>query len=231
MKKKILFMVTSARLIGPKNRKTGSLLTELAHPYEAFKKQGYDIDIYSVKGGEAPIDLVELDDPINQAFLNDEGLAKMKNTKSIDNLSIDGYDAVFVPGGLGPVVDMTDNPPVQRILASFYDSGKVVSAVCHGPVSLGNVKLKDGSYLVTGKHVTGFSAAEEAGYAKDDVPFELEDLLKERGANYSAVAPWQPHSITDGRLVTGQNPASAQGVAEKVIAILESINVLENAQA
>ncbi|MVM31157.1 type 1 glutamine amidotransferase domain-containing protein [Spirosoma sp. HMF4905] len=222
MKKKILFMVTSAGLIGPKNRKTGSLLTELAHPYEAFKKQGYDIDIYSVKGGEAPIDLVELDDPINQAFLNDEGLTKMKTTKSIDNLSIDGYDAVFVPGGLGPVVDMTDNPPVQKILSSFYESGKVVSAVCHGPVSLGNVKLKDGSYLVKGKNVTGFSAVEEANYAKEDVSFELEDLLKERGANYSAVDPWQAYSITDGRLVTGQNPASAQGVAEKVIAILES---------
>ncbi|WP_040005628.1 type 1 glutamine amidotransferase domain-containing protein [Fibrisoma limi] len=231
MKKRILFMVTSADVIGPKNRKTGSLLTELAHPYEAFKKQGYEIDIYSVKGGEAPIDLVELDDPINQAFLNDDGLIKMKNTKSIDNVSIDDYDAVFVPGGLGPVVDMTDNPPVQHLLASFYDSGKVVSAVCHGPVSLGNVKLKDGSYLVKGKHVTGFSAAEEAGYAKDDVPFELEDLLKERGADYSAVDPWQPHSITDGRLVTGQNPASAQGVAEKVIAILESAAVLESSKA
>lgn len=224
-------MVTSAGIIGPKNRKTGSLLTELAHPYEAFKNQGYDIDIYSVKGGEAPIDLVELDDPINQTFLNDEGLIKMKNTRSINDLSIDGYDAVFVPGGLGPVVDMADNPPVQKIIASFYESGKVVSAVCHGPVSLGNVKLKDGSYLVKGKHTTGFSAAEEAGYAKDDVPFELEDLLKERGANYSAVEPWQPYSITDGRLVTGQNPASAQGVAEKVIAILDSTAVLEASKA
>ncbi|UFH57222.1 type 1 glutamine amidotransferase domain-containing protein [Spirosoma sp. KNUC1025] len=175
--------------------------------------------------------MVELDDPINQDFLNDDGLIKMKNTKSIDKVSIDGYDAVFVPGGLGPVVDMTDNPPVQKILASFYESGKVVSAVCHGPVSLGNVKLKDGSYLVKGKHVTGFSAAEEAGYAKEDVSFELEDLLKERGANYSAVDPWQPHIITDGRLVTGQNPASAQGVAERVINILESANVFEPSKA
>ncbi|NII26407.1 type 1 glutamine amidotransferase domain-containing protein [Pseudoflavitalea sp. X16] len=222
MKKKILFMVTSADLIGPKNRRTGSLLTEVAHPYEAFKKQGYDIDIYSVKGGEAPIDMVELEDPVNIAFLKGDGPAKMKNTARIKDVSIDGYDAVFVPGGLGPVVDMTDNPPVQKILASMYDSGKVVSAVCHGPVSLANAKLKNGSYLVKGKNVTGFSIAEELNYAKEDVSFELEDLLKERGANYSAVDPWQPHSITDGRLVTGQNPASAQGVAEKVIAILEA---------
>ncbi|MCF0065632.1 type 1 glutamine amidotransferase domain-containing protein [Dyadobacter chenwenxiniae] len=222
MRRKILFMVTSAAVIGPKNRPTGSLLTELAHPYEAFKKQGYDIDIYSVKGGEAPIDMVELDDPINSAFLSDDGLTKMKSTESIENLSIAGYDAVFVPGGLGPVADMTDNPPVQQILADFYESGKVVSAVCHGPVSLGNVILKDGSYLVNGKNVTGFSKEEEENYAKEDVPFELEDLLKVHGANYSSVDPWQPYSIADGRLVTGQNPASAQGVAEKVIAILES---------
>ena len=215
-------MVTSADIIGPKKRPTGSLLTELAHPYEAFKKQGYDIDIYSVKGGKAPIDMVELEDPINAAFLKDEGLKKMDNTKSVVDISLDGYDAVFVPGGLGPVVDMTDNPPVQKILANMYDTGKVVSAVCHGPVSLANVKLKDGSYLVKGKKVTGFSAAEELNYAKEDVSFELEDLLRERGANYTSVANWQPYSITDGRFVTGQNPASAQGVAEKVIAILEA---------
>lgn len=223
MNKKILFMVTSAGVIGPKNRPTGSLLTELAHPYEAFKKQGYEIDIYSVSGGAAPIDMVEVDDPVNMAFLNDDGIEKMKNTKSIQELSADDYDALFVPGGLGPVADMTDNPPVQQIIASMYDNGKVVSAVCHGPVALANVKLKDGSYLIAGKNVTGFSIEEEMNYAKDDVPFELEDLLKERGGNYSSVAPWQAYSITDGRLVTGQNPASAQGVAEKVIALFEKI--------
>jgi len=215
-------MVSSANVIGPKNRRTGNLLTEVAHPYETFKKQGYDIDVYSIKGGEAPIDMVEETDPTNVAFLNDEGLAKMKNTTSIENVSVDQYDAVFVPGGLAPVVDMPENKTVQKILSSMYDSGKVVSAVCHGPVSLINVKLKDGSYLVDGKKVTGFSIAEEMNYAKEDVPFELEDALKERGGIYSSTAPWQPYSITDGRLVTGQNPASARGVAEKVIAILEA---------
>jgi putative intracellular protease/amidase len=222
MSKKILFMVSSTDVIGPKHRRTGNLLTEVAHPYEAFKKQGYDIDVYSVKGGEAPIDMVELDDPTNKEFLNDEGLTKFKNTASIEKASVNNYDAVFVPGGLAPVVDMPENKTVQNILASMYDKGGVVSAVCHGPVSLINVKLKDGSYLVDGKKVTGFSIAEEMNYAKEDVPFELEDALKNRGADYSCVAPWQAYSITDGRLVTGQNPASAQGVAEKVIAILEA---------
>ncbi|GAB4029184.1 type 1 glutamine amidotransferase domain-containing protein [Spirosoma jeollabukense] len=231
MKKKILFMVSSASLIGPKNRKTGNLLTEVAHPYETFKKQGYDIDIFSVKGGEAPIDMVEVDDPMNVAFLTDEGAEKMKHTQPIEKVSVDDYDAVFVPGGLAPVVDMPENPTVQRILSSMYDQGKVVSAVCHGPVSLINVTLSDGSYLVDGKQVTGFSIAEEENYAKEDVPFELEDALKKRGGIYSRVDPWQPYSIRDGRLITGQNPASATGVAEKVIAILESADVLEPARA
>jgi putative intracellular protease/amidase len=222
MKKKILFMVSSANVIGPKKRKTGNLLTEVAHPYEAFKKEGYDIDVYSVKGGEAPIDMVELEDPINQAFLKGDGPGKFKNSTRIEDVSIDGYDAVFVPGGLAPVVDMPDNQTVQKILATMYEKGKVVSAVCHGPVSLINVRLKDGSYLVDGKKVTGFSITEEFDYAREDVSFELEDALKERGADYSCITPWQPYTITDGRLVTGQNPASAQGVAQRVITILEA---------
>jgi len=222
MKKKILFMVSSASLIGPLNRKTGNLLTEVAHPYLAFQKQGYDIDIYSVKGGDAPIDLVEMEDPVNIEFLDSDGPARFTNTGNIEDVSLEGYDAVFVPGGLAPVVDLSDNPTAQKILSTMWESGKIVSAVCHGPVSLINVKLSDGSWLVNGKNVTGFSAAEEEGYAKEDVPWELEDKLIEHGAIYSRVSPWQPHSITDGRLITGQNPASAQGVAEKVIAALEA---------
>ncbi len=122
-------MVSSAGIIGPKKRKTGNLLTEVAHPYELFKKEGYDIDVYSVKGGDAPIDMVELEDPINIAFLKGDGPAKMKNSSPIEEVSVDQYDAVFVPGGLGPVVDMPDNQTVQKILAAMYEKGKVVSAV------------------------------------------------------------------------------------------------------
>lgn len=215
-------MVSSASIIGPKKRKTGNLLTEVAHPYEIFKKEGYDIDVYSVKGGDAPIDMVELEDPVNIAFLKGDGPTKMKNSTPIEEVSVDQYDAVFVPGGLGPVVDMPDNQTVQKILAAMYEKGKVVSAVCHGPVSLINVKLKDGTYLVDGKKVTGFSITEEFDYAREDVSFELEDALKERGADYSSTTNWQPYTITDGRLVTGQNPASASGVAQRVITILEA---------
>jgi putative intracellular protease/amidase len=222
MKKRILFVVSSANVIGPHNRATGNLLTEVANPYQTFKKQGYDIDVFSVNGGEAPIDMVELNDELNIAFLNGEGSAAMKNTKKIDQVSVADYDAVFVPGGLAPVVDMPENTTVQNILSGMYEKGAVVSAVCHGPVALINVKLNDGSYLIDGKNVTGFSIAEEKNYAKEDVPFELEDALKNRGAKYSAAAPWQAYVVTDGRLVTGQNPASAKGVAEGVIKILEA---------
>ncbi|MBO9567063.1 MAG: type 1 glutamine amidotransferase domain-containing protein [Niastella sp.] len=220
MKKKILFMVSSAGIIGPKKRKTGNLLTEVAHPYELFKKEGYDIDVYSVKGGDAPIDMVELEDPINIQFLKGDGPGKMKNSKPIEEVSVDQYDAVFVPGGLGPVVDMPENQTVQKILAAMYEKGKVVSAVCHGPVCLINVKLKDGTYLVDGKKITGFSITEEFDYAREDVSFELEDALRKRGADYTSITNWQPYTITDGRLVTGQNPASASGVAQRVITIL-----------
>ncbi len=213
-------MVSSAGIIGPKKRKTGNLLTEVAHPYEIFKKEGYDIDVYSVKGGDAPIDMVELEDPINIQFLKGDGPGKMKNSKPIEEVSVDQYDAVFVPGGLGPVVDMPENQTVQKILAAMYEKGKVVSAVCHGPVCLINVKLKDGTYLVDGKKVTGFSITEEFDYAREDVSFELENALTAHGAIYSSTTNWQPYTITDGRLVTGQNPASASGVAQRVITIL-----------
>src|SRR5262245_5985587 len=130
MKKKILFVVSSTSIIGPLNRKTGNLLPEVAHPYEAFKKKGYDIDIYSVKGGDAPIDMVELEDPVCVEFLAGDGPEKMKNTRSIEEVSLEGYDAMFVPGGLAPVADMPDNPTVQNIIRTMWENGKVVGAVC-----------------------------------------------------------------------------------------------------
>ncbi|MBS1662358.1 MAG: type 1 glutamine amidotransferase domain-containing protein [Bacteroidetes bacterium] len=222
---KILIIASSTTHIGPNNRATGNFLTEIAHPYETFNAQGYEIDIVSIKGGEAPLDgMSEKDDALNAAFLSGDGLRKMKNTVSVDEVSVDGYDAVFVPGGLAPMEDMPGNATVQKVLASMYEGGKVVGAVCHGPVSLLNVKLSDGAYLIDGKNITSFSNAEEEHYAKGDVPFLLESALKKRGGKYTAAAPWQDHSVVDGRLVTGQNPASAKGVAEKMIAILERSN-------
>ena len=224
MKKKILFIVSSATHIGPKSRTTGNFLTETAHPYITFRNKGYDVDMYSIKGGEAPLDgWADKNNELNQIFLNGEGLIRLKATRPIDEIaSVDGYDAVFVPGGLAPMADMPENKKVHGIIKTMWESGKVVSAVCHGPVSLLNVKLSDGSWLINGKNITSFSNAEEENYAKGDVPFMLETALREHGANHTSVEPWQPYSITDGRLVTGQNPASALGVGVRVVTIFEA---------
>jgi putative intracellular protease/amidase len=224
MKKNILFIVSSAKEIGPKKRPTGNFLTETAHPYVTFRRQGYDVDIYSIQGGEAPLDgMADKNNELNQIFLNGEGLAQLKVTKPITEIgNLDEYDAVFVPGGLAPMVDMPENEIVHDIIKTMWESGKVVSAVCHGPVSLLNVRLSNGSWLIKGKNITAFSNDEEENYAKADVPFELETALRGHGCNFSFGEPWQPYSITDGRLVTGQNPASALGVGVRVVTILES---------
>lgn len=221
MSKKVLFIVSSAGQIGPKNRKTGNYLPEVSHPYHEFEQKKYAIDFASVQGGEPPVDGMELtEDPLNVSFINGHGLRDMKKSKKIADVNVKLYDAIFVPGGLGPMVDMPNNQDVQKAIAETYDRGAVVGAVCHGPASLLNVKLKDGSSLIEGKTISAFSNAEEEGYAKDDVPFLLESAIKEKGAKFISVSPWQANSIADGRLVTGQNPASAKGVAEKMIALM-----------
>lgn len=224
MPKKILFMMSSTTHIGPKNRKTGNFLTETAHPYVTFRNHGYTVDIFSIKGGEVPLDgMADYENELNQIFLNGEGLAQLKETKPVKDIkTVEGYDAVFVPGGLAPMADMPENDKVHEVIRTMWEKGNVVSAVCHGPVALLNVQLSDGSWLISGKNITAFSNKEEDNYAKDDVPFELETALREHGCKFSAAEPWKPYSITDGRLVTGQNPASALGVGVRVVTLLES---------
>ncbi len=221
MEKNVLFIVSSATQIGPSNRKTGNFLPEVSHPYHEFIEKGFAVDFASVNGGEAPLDGIDLtDDLLNVAFLDGAGAQGMKSTAKIDDVDTAQYDAIFVPGGLGPMVDMPENNAIQEAISSTYERGAVVGAVCHGPVSLLNVTLSDGSSIVAGKTVASFTNEEEEGYAKDDVPFLLESALKEKGAKFISVAPWQANSIADGRLVTGQNPASAKGVAEKMIQLM-----------
>lgn len=223
MSKKVLFIVSSANQIGPHKRPTGNYLPEVSHPYHEFQQKGYQIDFASVQSGEPPIDGLELtDDQLNVAFLNGHGMKDMKQSKKIDDVDVKAYDAIFIPGGLGPMVDMPANAAVQQAIVNTYERGAVVGAVCHGPVSLVNVLLNNGEPLIKGKTVAAFSNAEEEGYAQADVPFLLETALKEKGARFLSVSPWQPNSIADGRLVTGQNPASAKGVAEKMIALMEA---------
>lgn len=223
MKKKILIIVSNANTIGPNNRRTGSFLPEVAHPYAEFDKAGYQIDFASLSGDTPYLDALNLaDDPDNLKFLTGKGWADMQQAKKLSAVDVSSYDAVFVPGGLAPMVDMPEAPLLKEVIAATYERNAVVGAVCHGPVSLLNVKLSDGSYLVEGKNIASFTTAEEDSYARADVPFDLQTALTNQGAIFHASAPWSANSIADGNIITGQNPASAKGVGEKIVAILEA---------
>nr|WP_294781606.1 type 1 glutamine amidotransferase domain-containing protein [uncultured Flavobacterium sp.] len=223
MNKKILIIVSNANAIGPNNRRTGTFLPEVAHPYTEFAKADYQIDFASLTGDTPYLDALNLaNDPDNLAFLTGKGWEAMQKAVKLSTVDVSRYDAVFVPGGLAPMVDMPENELLKKVIKETYERNAVVGAVCHGPVSLLNVKLSNGSYLVNGKNITSFTDEEEKGYAIADVPFLLETALTKQGAKFHAAAVWSAHSIADGNLVTGQNPASAKGVAEKMIVILES---------
>ena len=223
VEKKILIIVSNANAIGPNNRRTGTFLPEVAHPYAEFNKANYQIDFASLTGDTPYLDALSLaNDPDNLAFLTGKGWEAMQKAVKLSTVDVSKYDAVFVPGGLAPMVDMPENELLKKVIKETYERNAVVGAVCHGPVSLLNVKLSNGTYLVNGKNITSFTDEEERGYAIADVPFLLETALTKQGAKFHAAAVWSAHSIADGNLVTGQNPASAKGVAEKMIVILES---------
>ena len=222
MKTKVLIIVSNANVIGSHNRRTGTFLPEVAHPYAEFDKAGFEVDFASLTGDTPYLDALNLaNDPDNLKFLTGKGWADMQQAKELSTVDVSAYDAVFVPGGLAPMVDMPEAPLLKKVIAETYERNAVVGAVCHGPVSLLNVKLSDGSYLVNGKQITSFTTEEEDNYARKDVPFDLQTALTSQGAIFHAAAPWSANSIADGRLVTGQNPASAKGVGEKIVAILE----------
>lgn len=223
MSKKILIILSNTHSIGPRNRRTGIFLPEVAHPYAEFDRAKYQIDFVSLSGETPYLDALNLaDDPDNLSFLVGKGWAEMQKARKLSDVDVRPYDAIFVPGGLAPMADMPEHPLLKKVVQETYERKAVVGAVCHGPVSLLNVKLSNGEYLLKGKNITSFTNEEEENYAKADVPFELETALTKQGAIFHKVAPWQANSLADGKLVTGQNPASAKGVAEKMIKLLEA---------
>ncbi|AYN02253.1 type 1 glutamine amidotransferase domain-containing protein [Chryseobacterium sp. 3008163] len=225
MKAKVLIIVSNASSIGLNKRRTGTFLSEVAHPYAEFEKAGYKIDFASLTGESPFLDALNLaDDPDNLKFLTGKGWEDMHKAAKLSEVDVNNYDAVFIPGGLAPMVDMPENAELKKVIAGAYERNAIVGAVCHGPVSLLNVKLSDGTYLVNGKNITSFTTEEEDNYARADVPFDLQTALTEQGAIFHAAEAWSANSIADGNLVTGQNPASAKGVGEKIVAILESRN-------
>lgn len=223
MSKKILIIVSNANIIGPNNRKTGVFLDEVAHPYVEFDHAGYQIDFASITGSVPTLDNLQAkDEPLNAEFLNNGGWEKMQHNRKLEDVDVSVYDALFVPGGLAPMVDMPDHVLLKEVIKETYERNAIVGAVCHGPVSLLNVKLSDGTFLLKGKNVTSFTNEEEENYAKADVPFDLQTALTNRGAIFHEATPWSSNSIVDGNLVTGQNPASATAVGKKMIELLEA---------
>lgn len=221
--KRILMIVTSHAQLGATNTKTGFWLEELAAPYLEFKRQGAELDLASPAGGLAPADPKSEADPSAtvRAFLSDqEATTKLAHTLRLADVEAT-YDAYFVVGGHGVMWDLPDDATLKRLLADAYDAGKIVAAVCHGPAALVNVRLADGRYLVAGKRVAAFSNAEESAVGLDKVvPFALESTLRERGAHYESAPMWASFAVTDGTLVTGQNPASSVAVARAVLSAM-----------
>jgi putative intracellular protease/amidase len=226
---KILIVLTSHDQLGDTGKKTGFWLEEFAAPYYALKDAGAAITLASPKGGQPPLDpksdLPENLTELTKRFRTDKAVqAELANTKKLADVSADDFDAVFYPGGHGPMWDMPANATSIALIEAFVKADKPVGAVCHAPAALVNVRGKDGQYLVKSKRVTGFTNAEEEAVGLTAVvPFLLEDRLKERGGLYSKGANWAPYVRVDGKLVTGQNPASSGPAAEELLKLLRSV--------
>jgi putative intracellular protease/amidase len=237
---KVLIVVTSHNVLGKTGYRTGLWLPEMTHPYYALKNAGFEIVISSPKGGNAPIDPYSIpsnpqgtnrDDPMTKKFLSTpEDVSRLNNTVPLSSINPKDYSAVVFPGGNGATYDFPWNKDVNRIASAIYEQGGVVAAVCHGPAAILNATLSDGTYLIKGMKVTGFSNEEEAISeiligVKNAVPFFLENELPKRGAIYEKVYVHEPLVVVSGdneRLITGQNPESATNVGEKVVEMLTS---------
>lgn len=224
-KQKVLFVLTSHGTKGSTGQPTGFYLSEAAHPWKVLAEAGYEIDFVSPKGGNPPVDGFKLDDPVNREFWENENVKqKLQHTLKPEEVNPSEYVAIHYVGGHGTMWDFKDNAQLASIAASIYENGGVVSAVCHGPAGLVNVKLSGGNYLVDGKRVSAFTNEEEEAVGLTNVvPFLLETALKERGAIFEKSPNFQEKVVVDGRLVTGQNPASAEGVGRQVADLLAGV--------
>ena len=227
MTKRILIVVTNHRTYPTSGEATGLWLAEVTHFYELMKQAGYEMDFVSPAGGESPLDPRSLgrfflDKDTKRYYQNEPFMQRLKRTRPAGEVKWQDYDAMYYAGGHGTMWDFPDHAPLREIGRAIYEHGGVVSAVCHGVSGVLNIKLSSGDYLINGKRVTGFSNAEETLIKlRHHVPFLLEDSLKARGACYrKAALPYTPYVLTDGRLVTGQNPQSTKKVAQQLLQVL-----------
>ncbi|WP_405675481.1 type 1 glutamine amidotransferase domain-containing protein [Streptomyces sp. NBC_01511] len=223
---KVLIVLTSHDQLGTTGRKTGFWLEELAAPYYRFKDAGADIVLASPKGGRPPLDPksnepdFQTDD--TRRFESDPGAtAALDGTVRLDTVSADGFDAVFYPGGHGPLWDLAEDEHSIRLIEATLRAGKPLALVCHAPGVLRHTTAPDGAPLVQGRRVTGFTNGEEAAVGLTDVvPFLVEDELTRLGGDYSKAGDWEPYVLTDGLLVTGQNPASSAPAADALLTLV-----------
>lgn len=224
---KVLFVLTSHDDLGDTGEKTGFWLEELASPYYTLKDAGVEVTLASPKGGQPPLDPRSAnDDAETEATrrFNGDSTAQQElaHTMKLADVKADNYDAVFYPGGHGPLWDLHNDQTSIALIEQFTAEKKPVAAVCHAPAVLLKAKKVNGEPLVKGKKVTGFSNSEEQGVELTDVvPYLLEDELKAKGGNYQKVDDWQVLSIIDGKLITGQNPGSSEAVAKDLLKLLK----------
>ena len=224
---KVLMVLTSHDQLGDTGLKTGFWLEEFAAPYYVFKDAGVDVVLASPAGGQPPLDpkseLPDFQTDMTHRFNADpEAQRALASTVKLDSVSSKDFDAVFYPGGHGPLWDLAESRTSIELIQSFERSGKPVSFVCHAPGVLRHVKASDGAPLIKGRRVTGFTNGEEAAVELTDVvPFLIEDEFKRLGGFYEKGPDWAPFVIEDGKLITGQNPASSEAVAKALVAQLK----------
>ena len=224
-KKSILIIVTSAGKYEKVGFRTGLWLGELTHFWDVAKDAGFDLTIASIDGGHVPLDPESLAHDVlgqlgtDKRYADREFMNLLEDTMPVADVNVADYDAIYLPGGHGVMFDFPQSEKLASLITGFYESDKIVAAVCHGPAGLLNVRLSNGDYLVKDKDVTGFSwPEEELAQRGEAVPFRLQDDLKERGGKYTlADKPFDTYVVQDGRLITGQNPGSAKAVADAVV--------------
>ena len=220
---KILMVLTSHDQLGDTGAKTGFWLEEFAAPYYVFKDAGADVTLASPQGGQPPLDPKSDDagaqtDATRRFKADAAAQAALAHTGKLSEVASDGFDALFYPGGHGPLWDLAEDAHSIALIEATLNAGKPVAAVCHAPAVLRHPKGKDGQPVVKGKNVTGFTNTEEAAVGLTQVvPFLVEDMLKANGGHYAKLGDWQPYAITDGLLITGQNPASSEPAAHALL--------------
>lgn len=221
-KLRVLFVLTSHSELGTTGKPTGFWIEEFATPYYFLKDRGVEVVVASPKGGQAPIDPKSNEPAFQTAstkryFADADAQKVISNTVKLSTIVTNKYDAVFYPGGHGPMWDLAEDPNSIRVIQEFYYSKKPIAFVCHGSAALVNVKDVNGKYIIDGKRLTGFCNSEEmAVQLTQVVPFSLEDKLRECGGLYEKGADWSSFVVEDGQLITGQNPQSSEQVAQRL---------------